>query len=215
MKVKYHNSLPNPECLAHRVSNVSPLLFDPVRLWYLSSSVTGRFPNEYQRQGYLRVLRPLLLLTMFSKTNSYSQLDAVDLAQIVGPYIDESVAWTYSGISLLGYEANRLAGSHEHSGNGFLGTPTDALPGQEDDPMRKIISFHSSKLQALGKGQGSGSPLDILLGGGSQKADGSSASNDQCECRVSLFKQKLPLVALLEPFLIPGFPAEHFGQSGG
>jgi hypothetical protein len=41
------------------------------------------------------------------------RLDSQDLAQLVGPYLDENLAWGYTRVSLLGYEAHRLAGKLE------------------------------------------------------------------------------------------------------
>ncbi|TVY46395.1 ATPase family AAA domain-containing protein [Lachnellula occidentalis] len=41
------------------------------------------------------------------------RLDAQDIAQIVGPYVDENVAWTSSRTALLGYEAQKVAGKLE------------------------------------------------------------------------------------------------------
>jgi hypothetical protein len=51
------------------------------------------------------------------------RLDAQDLAQIVGPYVDENVAWTYSKTGLLGYDAQKVAGKLEEY---------DVDPAEED-----------------------------------------------------------------------------------
>ncbi|KAI1005018.1 hypothetical protein K3495_g3199 [Podosphaera aphanis] len=41
------------------------------------------------------------------------QLDAQDIAQIVGPYLDENLAWNHSTISLYGFNAQKFAGRLE------------------------------------------------------------------------------------------------------
>lgn len=53
------------------------------------------------------------------------QLDAQDIAQIVGTYVDENLAWMKSSTSLLGYQAHEVAGKLEDY-------EKDSLPAQED-----------------------------------------------------------------------------------
>jgi len=53
------------------------------------------------------------------------RLDAQDIALIVGPYVDENLAWTFSTTSLLGYNAQKEAGKVEDYDE-------DPVPGQEE-----------------------------------------------------------------------------------
>jgi hypothetical protein len=45
------------------------------------------------------------------------RLDSQDLAQLVGPYLDENVAWNTTRFSLLGFDAHRVAGKLEEYEN--------------------------------------------------------------------------------------------------
>ena len=58
------------------------------------------------------------------------QISPQDFAQVVGPYIDENLAWTYSETSLLGYDTQKVAGKLEQ----YVNNPTivDGTEGGED-----------------------------------------------------------------------------------
>lgn len=83
------------------------------------------------------------------------QIDAQDVAQIVGPYIDENLAWTDSKISLLGYEAQKAVGN--------LDVESKDEEAQEDAdeyemisnprPLGSLYSMLSSKLKQDPKGK--------------------------------------------------------------
>ncbi|KAF7898356.1 hypothetical protein EAF00_004802 [Botryotinia globosa] len=62
------------------------------------------------------------------------RLDPVDIAQILGPYIDENLAWTGSKASLLGYETSRMAGRLEDYEKDSSTVPED-IEGVEEEEM--------------------------------------------------------------------------------
>ncbi|KAF5872891.1 putative mitochondrial aaa atpase protein [Botrytis fragariae] len=62
------------------------------------------------------------------------RLDPVDIAQILGPYIDENLAWTGSKASLLGYETSRMAGRLEDYEKDSSTLPED-IEGVEEEEM--------------------------------------------------------------------------------
>ncbi|TVY90075.1 Protein MSP1 [Lachnellula willkommii] len=103
----------------------------------LRAGLSLRPPKDSEN---LNILRPITLLqcpkdggdfyldsvveTIATKLGAdVIRLDAQDIAQIVGPYVDENVAWTGSRTSLLGYDAQKVAGKLEKY---------DADPGEED-----------------------------------------------------------------------------------
>ncbi|KAK6607822.1 Mus7/MMS22 family protein (ATPase) [Botrytis cinerea] len=62
------------------------------------------------------------------------RLDPVDIAQILGPYIDENLAWTGSKASLLGYETSRMAGRLEDYEKDSSTVPED-IEGVEEEEL--------------------------------------------------------------------------------
>ncbi|KAI9641891.1 hypothetical protein NHQ30_009758 [Ciborinia camelliae] len=62
------------------------------------------------------------------------QLDPVDIAQILGPYIDENLAWTGAKASLLGYETSRMAGRLEDYEKESSVAPED-IEGNEEEEL--------------------------------------------------------------------------------
>lgn len=71
------------------------------------------------------------------------RLDAQDLAQIVGPYLDENLAWGISKIALLGYEAQKMAGKLEEYDN-----PTEeTVAAEEDEDVTKPAQFKMPEFQ--------------------------------------------------------------------
>ncbi|THV46633.1 hypothetical protein BGAL_0371g00070 [Botrytis galanthina] len=61
------------------------------------------------------------------------RLDPVDIAQILGPYIDENLAWTGSKASLLGYETSRMAGRLEDYEKDSSTVPEDIEGAEEEE----------------------------------------------------------------------------------
>ncbi|KAB8294898.1 hypothetical protein EYC80_006857 [Monilinia laxa] len=61
------------------------------------------------------------------------RLDAVDIAQILGPYIDENLAWTGAKASLLGYETSRMAGRLEDYEKDSSAVPEDIEGAEEEE----------------------------------------------------------------------------------
>ncbi|ESZ94782.1 hypothetical protein SBOR_4839 [Sclerotinia borealis F-4128] len=61
------------------------------------------------------------------------RLDPVDIAQILGPYIDENLAWTSAKASLLGYETSRMAGRLEDYETDTSPASEDIEGGEEED----------------------------------------------------------------------------------
>ncbi|RAL66052.1 hypothetical protein DID88_005713 [Monilinia fructigena] len=62
------------------------------------------------------------------------RLDPVDIAQILGPYIDENLAWTGAKASLLGYETSRMAGRLEDYEKDSSAVPED-IEGSEEEEL--------------------------------------------------------------------------------
>ncbi|TVY75641.1 ATPase family AAA domain-containing protein [Lachnellula suecica] len=65
------------------------------------------------------------------------RLDSLDIAQIVGPYVDENVAWTYAKTSLLGYDAQKVAGKLEDYDADPNAEDEDAELAEEEDEFSK------------------------------------------------------------------------------
>ena len=75
-----------------------------------------------------------IIETMASKLGTdLIQISPQDIAQIVGPYIDENLAWTYSETSLLGYDTQKVAGKLEQYVNDIV--VTDGVEGVEDGDL--------------------------------------------------------------------------------
>ncbi|RDW82370.1 hypothetical protein BP6252_03482 [Coleophoma cylindrospora] len=77
------------------------------------------------------------------------RLDAQDIAQLVGFYADENVAWTQSSTALLAYEASDVAGKMEEFGR-ETGSEQDEVDGMEDEEPRptstSVLDFKVSSL---------------------------------------------------------------------
>jgi hypothetical protein len=70
------------------------------------------------------------------------RLDAHDIAQIVGPYTDENVAWTIAKNSLLGYDAQKFAGKLEQYDEDPNAPEEDAEAAEEgEDAAKPQIKF--------------------------------------------------------------------------
>ncbi|KAH8811650.1 Mus7/MMS22 family-domain-containing protein [Xylogone sp. PMI_703] len=64
------------------------------------------------------------------------QVDAQDIAQIVGTYVDENLAWMRSSTSLLGYQAYEVAGKLEdYEKDSFPSQDDSEGVDDEDDPL--------------------------------------------------------------------------------
>ncbi|KAA8569214.1 hypothetical protein EYC84_000881 [Monilinia fructicola] len=61
------------------------------------------------------------------------RLDPVDIAQILGPYLDENLAWTGAKASLLGYETSRMAGRLEDYEKDSSAVPEDIEGAEEEE----------------------------------------------------------------------------------
>ncbi|QSZ36562.1 hypothetical protein DSL72_006442 [Monilinia vaccinii-corymbosi] len=110
------------------------------------------------------------------------RLDPVDIAQILGPYLDENLAWTGAKASFLGYETSRMAGKLEDYEKDSSAAPEDIEVAEEEEPTgmgKKVgpaIAFIASnsseaqkKLSAI---------LGRLRGALTQAADNSRRSLD-------------------------------------
>ena len=88
------------------------------------------------------------------------RLDTQDLAQIIGPYLDENLAWTGPGTSFLSYDAQKLAGKTEDYEDDNIAQEDVEAPEEEDmgpawpprsgsnlfsEQFKKISSVFSSK----------------------------------------------------------------------
>ncbi|RDL40310.1 p-loop containing nucleoside triphosphate hydrolase [Venustampulla echinocandica] len=92
-------------------------------------------------------------------------LDAQDIAQIVGPYIDENVAWTHSSTAALGYETQKIAGKledYDHDPN----EEHDDFDGMEEEEDTTAMSkskgpteVHKRIAAVLGLGRGDARPF--------------------------------------------------------
>jgi hypothetical protein len=61
------------------------------------------------------------------------RLDSQELAQLIGPYLDENIAWNFTSTSLLSYEAHRLAGKlEEYDREKEAQEETDEAEGEDD-----------------------------------------------------------------------------------
>lgn len=76
------------------------------------------------------------------------RLDAQDIAQIVGDYVGENLAWTASETSHLGYRANKAAGRMAKDDDGEADFETDA--GSLDESVSSMFS------EIMGRGKGDG-----------------------------------------------------------
>ena len=82
--------------------------------------------------------------TMASKLGAdLVRLDAQDIAQIVGPYVDENLAWTESETSHLGYSAQRAAGKLQV----YSQDKSKDIKGSEDaEEILSILREYQEKL---------------------------------------------------------------------
>lgn len=100
------------------------------------------------------------------------RLDAQDLALIIGPYVDENLAWTGSTTSLLGYNAQKIAGKLEDyekenttQDDGEAAEEDDDglyRPGRQSSPFSSFSSELSKRISSIisaKKPGSSGSPL--------------------------------------------------------
>ncbi|KAK2627573.1 hypothetical protein QTJ16_003539 [Diplocarpon rosae] len=69
------------------------------------------------------------------------RLNAQDLAQIAGPYLDGNLAWSYSSTSLLAYDAHRQAGIMEDYDGELDETPdnVDAADEEDEAPFKRVV----------------------------------------------------------------------------
>lgn len=78
------------------------------------------------------------------------QLDAQDIAQIVGPYLDENIAWNATTTSLYGYNAQKVAGKledledYKNSGDQDLEQGNQEVDESTSSSVLSSIGFSSS-----------------------------------------------------------------------
>ncbi|KAE9375752.1 hypothetical protein N431DRAFT_370578 [Stipitochalara longipes BDJ] len=77
------------------------------------------------------------------------RLDSQDLAQLVGPYLDENVAWNLTRFSLLGFEAHRVAGKLEEYENEKEAQEEAEEAEEEEDPAQQFT--RSAKVRESSK----------------------------------------------------------------
>lgn len=75
-------------------------------------------------------------------------IDPVDIAQILGPYIDENIAWTPAKASLLGYETSRFSGKLEDYTKGSTQIAED-MEGVEEEEMNGSMGKKASPTLAF------------------------------------------------------------------
>lgn len=80
------------------------------------------------------------------------RLDAQDIAQIVGPYIDENLAWTTTTTALLAYKAHKEAGKMEEYDKESAGEEEDLEAAEEADDISKAMARFSQVMSKTGKG---------------------------------------------------------------
>ena len=71
------------------------------------------------------------------------RLDVDDLAQLVGTYIDENIAWTWSKIATLGFDAQKIAGKLEdyEKDSRVTDDAVDIEPDDDNPISRAMIPF--------------------------------------------------------------------------
>ncbi|RKF57617.1 putative mitochondrial aaa atpase [Erysiphe neolycopersici] len=80
------------------------------------------------------------------------QLDAQDVAQIVGPYLDENIAWNATTTSLYGYNAQKVSGKledledYKSSGDQDLEQSNQEIDENSSSSVLSSIGFSSSLL---------------------------------------------------------------------
>ena len=68
------------------------------------------------------------------------RLDADDLAQIVGSYVDENLAWSWSKIAILGFEVQKVAGRLEDYEKDMRAVDDTAeLDTEDDSPISRAM----------------------------------------------------------------------------
>jgi SpoVK/Ycf46/Vps4 family AAA+-type ATPase len=97
------------------------------------------------------------------------RLDADDIAQLIGTYVDENLAWSWSKTALLGYDAQKVAGKLEDYEKDPSSTEDD-LEAEDENPISRLLPL-SSFLNRANRSRnkpsfvisGSNSPLATLL----------------------------------------------------
>lgn len=75
------------------------------------------------------------------------RLDAEDIAQLVGTYADENLAWSWAKTTLLGYEAQRAAGKLEDYEKDL--SPEEDLEAEDEFPLSRLFSqFKDSRTRS-------------------------------------------------------------------
>ncbi|KFY44825.1 hypothetical protein V495_03257 [Pseudogymnoascus sp. VKM F-4514 (FW-929)] len=108
--------------------------------------------------------------TLASKLNAdVVRLDPDDIAQIVGEYMGENLAWTPCTTSLLGYELDKV-GRYEEEMNRSEEEADEMEMDEGDEPQKPDLSSLSALTSALKAGSSKLRGLTIIPGAGSQRA---------------------------------------------
>lgn len=109
------------------------------------------------------------------------RLDADDIAQLVGTYADENLAWSWSKTALLGYDTQKVAGKLEDYEKDL--SLEEDLEAEDESPMSKFLPFTSFLNRATRPRNksafvvsGSNSPLATLLSAARSQPRNSSSS---------------------------------------
>jgi SpoVK/Ycf46/Vps4 family AAA+-type ATPase len=94
------------------------------------------------------------------------RLDGDDIAQLIGTYVDENLAWSWSKTALLGYDAQKAAGKLEDYEKDLNTTEEDL--DADDNPISRFLPMLSQASRPRNKKlpfviSGSNSPLAALL----------------------------------------------------
>lgn len=106
------------------------------------------------------------------------RLDPDDIAQIVGEYMGENLAWTPCTTSLLGYELDKV-GRYEEEMNRTEEDPEDLEMDEGEDPQKPDLPSLSALTSALKAGSSKLRGLTIIPGAGAQRSLSKPMSFDE------------------------------------
>ncbi|KFZ03537.1 hypothetical protein V502_10866 [Pseudogymnoascus sp. VKM F-4520 (FW-2644)] len=106
------------------------------------------------------------------------RLDPDDIAQIVGEYMGENLAWTPCTTSLLGYELDKV-GRYEEEMNRTEEEEADLEMDEGEDPQKPDLPSLSALTSALKAGSSKLRGLTIIPGAGAQRSLSKPMSFDE------------------------------------
>lgn len=106
------------------------------------------------------------------------RLDPDDIAQIVGEYMGENLAWTPCTTSLLGYELDKV-GRYEEEMNRTEEEAEDMEMDEGEDPQKPDLPSLSALTSALKAGSSKLRGLTIIPGAGAQRSISKPMSFDE------------------------------------